>query len=501
MGNIIINDLWSFLKPEIFIAGGIFIILLADLVIRDNRKAIHFTALIILIAAFASALLQMGTESFIFYLGKGNNHGLLAVDPMSTFIKLITIFSTILIVIFTITSEEFKGSKFKSGEFYTLLFGMLLGMLLLSSGADLIIIYVSLELLSLSSYVLAGFIAGSNRSSEASLKYVIYGATSSGIMLFGISILYGLTGTTNLYAIHAILVSPHVNYLTLGLSILMIFTGIGFKISAVPFHFWTPDVYEGSPLPVTAYLSVASKAAGFALLIRFIKVGFISSVGTNGFWNFYENFDWQLFLIILSVASMTVGNLTALWQNNVKRMLAYSSIAHAGYMLLAIAVLSEKGMLAFLVYIAIYMFMNLGVFYAVMLVANKKGNEEISSFAGLGYKNPYLAFGLSIFLISLTGIPPTGGFIGKLYLFIALLDGDMYWPALIALLNTVISLYYYVRIIKEMYLTKALDDTTIETSKTELTFMFALVAPILVFGIYFTPLVNFCTNFVRILGF
>jgi NADH-quinone oxidoreductase subunit N len=369
------------------------------------------------------------------------------------------------------------------------------------SANDLILIYLSLELLSLSSYVLAGFVKTSIRNSEASLKYIIYGSASSGIMLFGISILYGITGSTNLHEINSLLQFPSATQLTFLMSILMIFAGIGFKISIVPFHFWTPDVYEGAPISITAFLSVASKAAGFAVLIRFLKITFAQGLDKSGYWQMLSYIDWQMLLVVFSIITMTFGNFAALWQDNIKRMLAYSSIAHAGYLMLGVAVLSDQGLMAVLVYFTVYLFMNLGAFYVVMLIANKINSEEIDDYKGIGYSLPLLGTALGIFLVSLTGLPPTAGFVGKLYLFIALVDANMITVAIIALLNTVVSLYYYIRVLKAMFLVRSEKTVEIDLSLLNYVVIFLLAAPVLILGVYFTPLVNIAKESVQLLGF
>jgi NADH-quinone oxidoreductase subunit N len=281
----------------------------------------------------------------------------------------------------------------------------------------------------------------------------------------------------------------------------MILAGFGFKISVVPFHFWTPDVYEGAPITITAYLSVASKAAGFAVLIRFIKSVFFSGISQGGYWNLFSYFDWQAVLVLISIVTMTLGNFTALWQDNLKRMLAYSSIAHAGYILLGVAVLSDQGITAVLIYFSIYMFMNLGAFLIVMLIANKIGSENIDDYKGLGYSIPFLGTVLAIFLVSLTGLPPTAGFIAKLYLFVALVDAKMIVVAIIALLNTVVSLYYYIRVLRNMYLVKDVNKSVhIELKPLSFITILLLVIPVLLFGVYFTPIVDFAKLSIQILG-
>jgi NADH-quinone oxidoreductase subunit N len=379
---------------------------------------------------------------------------------------------------------------------------MILGMFFMASASDLILIYISIELLSLSSYVLAGFVKNTVRSSEASLKYVIYGGVSSGIMLFGISLIYGLTGTTNLYEINSIVQIQSFPYITFLIAALFITVGFGFKISAAPFHFWTPDVYEGAPLPITAYLSVASKAAGFAVLIRFIKITFVSSIDHHGNWELLSIIDWRSIIVLLSILTMTLGNFTALWQDNLKRMLAYSSIAHAGYLLLGVAVLSDQGITATMIYFIVYLFMNLGAFFVVMIIANKIGSEDIDDYKGLGKTMPLLGVALALFLVSLVGLPPTAGFIGKVVLFLALVDADMIALAVIALLNSVVSLYYYIRVLKNLYLVQVDEEKpVIKISFANVLVIILLAAPVLIFGIYFTPIVNFAKNSINILGF
>jgi len=399
-------------------------------------------------------------------------------------------------------SSEIKLVKDRHGEYYTLLFGMILGMFMMSSSADLIVIYLSIELLSLSSYILVGMLKTTIRNSEASLKYVIYGGVSSGIMLFGISLIFGMTGTTNLYDINSLIQVQSFPLLTFLIAGLFVLVGLGFKISAAPFHFWTPDVYEGAPIPITAYLSVASKAAGFVVLIRFIKITFIDTVDAHGNWELLNIIDWQSIIILLSILTMTLGNFAALWQDNLKRMLAYSTIAHAGYMLLGLAVMSNEGIMAIMVYFIVYALMNLGAFLVVMIVANKIGSEEIDDYKGLGKSMPFLGIMLAIFLVSLIGLPPTAGFIAKVMLFIALVDANLITLAIIALLNTVVSLYYYIRVLKNLYLVRVEEDKPeIPVSIANGVLLIVLVAPILIFGIYFTPIINFAKESASILGF
>jgi len=496
--NYITQSLHLFV-PELIISATLVLIVMADL-ISGNKKLLPYISVAGLLVAGYYVIDLFGVNAFAFSTRPSS--GMMIIDSFGTFFKIIVIVATLFIIVFSVGSKEIRASFERHGEYYTLLFGMVLGMFFMIAAADLIIIYLSLELLSLSSYILAGFSKEKKRSSEASLKYVIYGAISSGIMLFGISIIFGLTGSTNLYEINSLIQLQEYQSITFLLAGILIFTGIGYKISAAPFHFWTPDVYEGAPVTITAYLSVASKAAGFALLIRFIKITFIKSVDSSGNWELIELFDWQNFIIVLSVLTMTLGNFAALWQDNVKRMLAYSSIAHAGYLLLGLAVLSNQGLMAILIYFAIYAFMNLGAFLVVMLIANKTGSEQLDDYNGLGYSTPLLGVSLTIFLISLTGLPPTAGFIGKLYLFIALVDANMIVLAVIALLNSVVSLYYYIRVLKHMYLVKPEKDFKVwDISGMNTAVVLLLVIPVLLFGVYFTPLIEFAKNSITILGF
>ena len=497
--NYLVNSL-HLIKPELAISLALVLLVVVDLIFIKNKKFLPYVSLAGLLAAGYFIIDQFNTNTFAF--ATNNSAGMMIVDPFGNFFKLLIVFASIALVFFSLSSSEIKKSFERHGEYYALIFGMILGMMFMVSASDLIVIYISLELVSLSSYILAGITKQSLRNSEASLKYVIFGSISSGIMLFGISIMYGITGSTNLYEINSLIQAPQIQSLTFVLAGILIFVGIGYKISAAPFHFWTPDVYEGAPLPITAYLSIASKAAGFALLIRFIKITFMQSIDAEGFWHLLAIIDWKSFIVIISILTMTLGNFAALWQSNMKRLLAYSSIAHAGYLLLGLAVMSNEGITAILIYFIVYAFMNLGAFYVVMLIANKIGSEELDDYKGLGYSSPFLGACLGIFLVSLTGLPPTAGFIGKLYIFIALVDAKMIVVAVIALLNTVVSLYYYIKVLKHLYLDKSQKEVpAFSASYGSIVMVVALVAPVLIFGVYFTPIVDLAKHSITLLGF
>jgi NADH-quinone oxidoreductase subunit N len=503
MTNFNLYQSLNLIVPEIVLSAALILLVVADLIFHKDKKLIPYVALLGIVLTGIFVFRQFGNFGFAFPTTppEMKNIGMVTIDSFGIFFKIIVLAASALIVFFTFGSDEIKKITDRLGEYYALIFGMILGMFFMISASDLILIYLSMELMSFSSYVLSGFTKLRDRNSEAALKYLLYGATSSGLMLFGISLIYGMTGTTNLYLINFLIQGPQTNYFTLSFACILIFAGIGYKISSVPFHFWTPDVYEGAPITITAFLSVASKAAGFALLVRFIRTTFVSYVDQNGMWHLINVFDWKSLLVVISILTMTLGNFTALWQNNMKRMLAYSSIAHAGYLLLGLVVMSNQGVLAILVYFAVYLVMNLGAFLVVMLIANKTGSEEIDDYNGLGYTSPFLSISLAIFLVSLTGLPPTAGFIGKLYLFIGLVDAKMIAIAVVAILNTVVSLYYYMRVLKHMFLTKQEKETpTVEASWPNKILVSTLVALVLIFGIYFEPLVNAAKACLVILG-
>jgi NADH-quinone oxidoreductase subunit N len=497
--NLILNEIKrsiSLFRPETMLVATFLISVIIDVVFKKSKNLVAFVAMAgFLITAYFLFDQSIGSQPTFF--------AMLAIDPFSQFFKFIILFTSFIIIVFSLSSRELQEQDRGLGEYYTFIVGMTFGMFLLTSASNLLMIYLSIETMSISSYILTGYTKEIKRSSEASLKYVIFGAVSSGIMLYGISIIYGLTGTLNLYGINSFLNHYQVSLIPLLLSSIMIIAGIGYKISAVPFHFWTPDVYEGAPVTITAFLSVASKAAGFAVLIRFIKVAFIdlSAPVQNEFWTMLKGVNWEVIIAVLSVLTMTVGNLIAVWQTNLKRLLAYSSIAHAGYIMMGLVILNNTGVTAMMIYFVVYLFMNLGAFYVVMLVANKIGSEDIEDYNGLGYRSPFLAVCLAIFLISLTGLPPTAGFIGKLYLFIALIQSKFIWLAVIAILNSVIALYYYVKVFRNMFIrNKEVNNNAIEYPLINKIVLLLFIIPTLVFGLYFTPIVSWAQASVKIFG-
>ena len=432
----------SYFLPELAIMSTIMFVVISDL-IPDLKKYNYYISIFGLV--LTALLLILGgftiNDKLLF-------NSMLIFDSFSFFFKNIILFSTLSIIIVSKYSNELDDEY--RAEYNTLILVVLLGMFLMTNSINLIMIYLSLELVSIPSYVLAGILKNDKKSNEASLKYVIFGSFASGLMLFGFSILYGLTGSLDINSIHSYLIDIN-NPSAVLFSIILILAGFGYKISMVPFHYWTPDVYEGSPTTVTAFLSVAPKAAGFALFLRFFTSVYTSG-GTIDSVAPLLNINWPLLLAIISAATMTVGNVLALRQENVKRMLAYSTISHVGFILMAVCTLNSIAIYGIMFYILMYTFMNLSAFYMVIHMSNAYNAVDIDDWKGIGFKHPVLSAFMVITLVSLSGLPPTSGFIGKVYLFRGLFyDKEFIWLGIIAVLNSVISLYYYFKIVKSMY--------------------------------------------------
>ena len=416
---------------------------------------------------------------------------MIVIDPFSSFMKIVIILSTLLVIVASWVNDELE--KYRKGEYFTIMGIMVMGLFLMTSSVDIIMLYISIEVVSIMSFVLAAYLKLDTRSNEAGLKYVIYGAFSSGVMLFGLSIVYGLAGSTNYFAIQDTLSSLDGSANpALIMALLMIFAGFGYKISSVPFHFWTPDVYEGSPSTITAYLSVAPKAAGFAMIIRFFHQIFSDSVGLTSNAIGSTDLPWPEIIGVLAVVTMTMGNLVAIQQKSIKRMLAYSSIAHAGYMMIALPVLSMDAVESVMIYLFIYVFMNLGAFFIVIFVKNKTGGESFEDFEGLGWKMPIVGAFMTLFMLSLTGLPPTAGFVGKLYIFKTLVGAgsEFLWLVVAGGVNSVISLYYYFHVVKVMFLGGKRSDVITYPPSTMFGLMIFTAIPSLFLGLYWNPLAS-----------
>ena len=416
---------------------------------------------------------------------------MIVIDPFSSFMKIVIIIPTLLIIVASWVNDELE--KYRKGEYFTIMGIMVMGLFLMTSSVDIIMLYISIEVVSIMSFVLAAYLKLDTRSNEAGLKYVIYGAFSSGVMLFGLSLVYGLAGSTNYFAIQEALSSLDSSANpALIMALLMIFAGFGYKISSVPFHFWTPDVYEGSPSTITAYLSVAPKAAGFAMIIRFFHQVFSDSIGLTSNAIGSTDLPWPEIIGVLAVVTMTMGNLVAIQQKSIKRMLAYSSIAHAGYMMLALPVLSMDAVESVMIYLFIYVFMNLGAFFIVIFVKNKTGGESFKDFEGLGWKMPIVGAFMTLFMLSLTGLPPTAGFVGKLYIFKTLVGAgsEFLWLVVAGGVNSVISLYYYFHVVKVMFLGGKRSDVITYPPSTIFGLMIFTALPSLLLGLYWNPLAS-----------
>lgn len=399
--------------------------------------------------------------------------------------------------------------RYKS-EFYAIIIIASIGASLLSAAADIVMLFVALETLSISLYILAGFIRTSqnstaseveyaNRSSESGLKYFLFGAFTSAFLLYGLTLVYGLSGgETNIYQIGPNLATSEHGTAVIIVALGMVVVGFGFKISAVPFHFWTPDVYEGAPTPVTSYISVASKAASFAVLTRFMLAVFPPEQLLGGL----EGYStwWVQLLAVTSVVSMTLGNLLALVQTNIKRMIAYSSIAQAGYALIGVVAIASdssagSGAAAVSFYMFMYVMTNTLLFTGIILFSNATNSETIRDMAGLSRRNPAIALGMTIALLSLGGIPPAAGFFGKFVLFRAAVDADMTWLAIIGVLNAIVALYYYLVVIKVMYVDRSPNDDQPIAMPAPYGFVVGVTSLAVVFlGVFFTPVWNWATT-------
>ena len=429
------------LGPELILLAAGFVVLLVDLVLPRERKQINLQLTVLgLLLSTAYLILTWPTASVQAF------SGMLVVDGYAQFVKLVILGASILGVLVAPRYLELEGIYV--GEFFELLLFASVGMMIMVSGNDLLTIYLGLELMSLSSYVLTAFLRQSFRSTEAGIKYFLLGGFSSALLLYGISLVYGLTGSTELAAVGASLKSVGSSP-ALVMAMILILSGFAFKVSAVPFHLWTPDVYEGGPTPVVAYMSVGTKAASIAAFARLFMVGFGGQAEV-----------WAHIIAVLAVLSMVLGNVVAVVQTNVKRMLAYSTIGHAGYMLVGLIVAIAHpdagglpdGLTALLFYLFGYLFANIGAFAVVIYLGREGQREEYEDFSGLAQTQPSLAAAMMIFLLSLTGIPPTVGFVAKLYIFYAAIGGGYTVLALIGLLMSAVSLYYYMGLAMFMYM-------------------------------------------------
>ncbi len=460
--------------PEITLAVFAILVILLDLGVRQKSVLRAFSLAGLIIAGGVTVAMWGGDYAPIF-------SNMLAVDNFALFFKLLFL-SIAFLVILASADYVAKFERFQ-GEYYALILLSTLGMMLMAATADLISLYVSLELTSISLYVLVGFLKD-RKSTEASLKYLLLGAIASAVLLYGMALIFGFTGKTQLGEIalvlqamspQALLASP-----ALLMGIVLLIAGFGFKIAAVPFQMWVPDVYEGAPTPVTAYLSVASKAAGFAIILRV----FFSAFDLP-----WLSLNWGIIFAVLAVISMIVGNVVAIPQTNIKRMLGYSSIAQAGYLMVGLAtlgfapatvILGQSGIIFFL---ASYALTNLGAFIAVIAITGKLNSDLIEDFSGMGKRAPVLALALTFCLISLIGMPPAAGFMAKFYIFSAAVQNNLLWLVIIAVLNSVISAYYYLRVVKVMWYGEPTSEEKVPSSGAPRLALFICCLGVLALGV------------------
>jgi NADH-quinone oxidoreductase subunit N len=448
--------------PEMFLSVLAMVLLLINVFIPGDRKSyLGYLSFIGIVAT--GVLVGAGWGSHI-----ESFSGSVVLDNFATFFKMIFLLAAGLAVLISDQYMEREGCN--HGELYPLILFTVVGMMLMAAGTDLMTIFLGLEVMSVALYVLAGFNRKNHKSNEAGLKYFLLGCFSTGFLLYGMALTYGATGTTRIAKI-AVAVGqmslPSANIMLVAGMLLML-TGFAFKVAAAPFHMWTPDVYEGAPTPMTAFMSAGPKAAGFAAALRIFLVALPTL-----------QVEWSQVLWVLAVLTMTVGNITALRQDNIKRMLAYSSIAHAGYCLVGFTAGNATGTAGILFYMLSYTFMNIGAFAIIILVGKKgEANGNVQDFTGFGVKHPVLAVAMSIFLFSLAGMPPTAGFIGKFYLFSGAIQNGYIWLAVIGVLNSAASVYYYLRVMVFMYM----KDPTEEFDWMQVTVPMALCVAISVAG-------------------
>ena len=448
--------------PEIFLSLSIMFMLILGVFKADSSKLIQNISLIVLlITAVITFNETLGVEEILIF-----NKSII-IDYLSSFMKIVTLLAAFLVLI--ISSNYLRTFKIFKIEYPILILSSVLGMMIMISSNDLIVFYMGLELQSLALYVLATFNRDQLKSSEAGLKYFVLSALSSGLLLYGCSLIYGFTGSTNFNLIADQL---NADQYALTFGIVFILVGLAFKISAVPFHMWAPDVYEGSPTSVTLFFTMVPKIAALTVFIRFLYVPFYNLID-----------QWQMILIFLSIASMLFGAIAAIGQTNLKRLIAYSSISHIGYALAGLATGSNDGIQSSVIYLTIYILMNLGLFSCLLMMRrNNEYFEDIDDLSGLSKNHPLISLSLLIILFSLAGIPPLAGFFAKFYIFKAVLEQSMYFLAIVGLLSTVVAAFYYLRIIKIMYFDKEKEKYDTDHS---LWLKFSLTASTLLILIYF----------------
>lgn len=478
--------------PTLFLAFSVVAVFLLDLVIEKKEWLGDIALLVVAIAIFGVVRLLSSETGALF-------HRSVALDEFGLYFQLLVLLSGFATIWMSLGSAEVR--RVNQGEYWAILLASTLGMAFMASANNLLMAYLSLEFVSLTSYVLAGYSLHSRRAGEASLKYLIYGGVASGAMIYGMSWIYGLAGSLEFHAIQqALAADDGAGALPLYVALILTVAGLGFKVSAFPFHMWAPDVYQGAPIPVAAFLAVGSKTAAFALMIRFFFTAMAQPNG-GGAYDMVGGVGWHHLLLVISALTMTYGNLAALnQQRSLKRLLAYSGIAHAGYALMGFVVLTDDGLRAMIFYLTVYYLMNLGAFLVVMMVANSTGREDLASFRGLAWRGGAVpAVAMAIFMFSLTGLPPLAGFIGKFYLFAAVVKQELYLLAIIGVANSVVSLFYYAKIVRTMFLEEPVGgEGVVEVDLHNGVLLGLLTVGTVVLGVFWGPLFDFADRSTRL---
>ena len=470
--------------PAALLTLGLLGVILTDLMGRGRKPAVPtLIALIALAAAAVYAMAMTPSDDIVLGVLQADSFGIV-----------FTVFCCVVGLVSVLATMRGEAFRTPGGEFLTLVLSAVLGMSLLAMSTDLIMLYLAFETVSIPSYVLVGMRRGDSKANEASMKYVLFGAVSSALMLYGLSMIVGLSGSTSLEAFSAAVQNGAASQPMFLVASALVLAGFAFKISAVPFHFWAPDVYAGAPAAVGGFLAVASKAAGFAALVRVVGAAIPDPLppAADPLTSFLPTGNALITgLAVLGLLTTIIGNLAALRQREIKRLLAWSSIAHAGYILLALAVWTPSAVAALLVYLVAYLFMNLAAFLIAGIVIRERGSGDLESFRGMGRKQWGISLALAIALFSLTGLPPFFGFIGKLTIFYAIFEQGYVWLGVIGLLGGVVSLWYYARVIKYMYLMDEVEGEPtpgMRVAFADHVLCAALTIPILVFGIFWSPI-------------
>lgn len=490
------NPAWGMVVPQLIVLALAIVVSLLDAFLPKER---HYTVitgvtLVGFTAAIVALLTQQGDTGTTF-------HGLFRLDGLSIFLNLVILIAAILSVLISASYVEFLDSKMGTGEFYTLVNFAVFGAMLTASAGDMIMLYVGIELSSVATYILTAFAKRRGTALEGALKYFMLGLFASAILLYGMTWIYGSTASTGLDAISAALTGaldgsdPNAGLL---IGMLLVIVGLGFKLAAVPFHFWTPDAYDGAPTPVTGFMSVVPKAAALAAMVRMMVQGLTPLVD-----------NWTIVLAVLAFVTMFFGNIVAISQRNVKRMLAYSSIAHTGYMLAGVAAFrlidgaaAERSISSVMYYLIAYAFMNIGAFAVVVWLQHRGDGTELEDFAGLASRSPLIALAMTVFLVSLMGIPPTIGFYSKYYVIVALLDADLLWLAISIVMASAISAYFYLRVVAVMYFQESTESQTVARTVVPSGLLNVgigvMVAGVLALGLFSGPIINLANDWTNI---